>query len=238
MKYRAKPVSSRLNPSKVGVEIEDEEFKKIKENTDEDGKVDLGEVYNIPAPAASESKTVVKLYEREGLEYTDAQYRKEYQLKATHQYIINGASTAQIATALNVTLAEAKNLKRELAARQLNEIRNFNPQQEIAKALMFYDHVAAKALQMANKTTEGNNKPVSMRSQIEALRVALQSQSDKQKFLALAGAYETGLRSGDGTNKHTNDASDTRDMLDAVLSGDVYEVVEEEENIEDGVEIL
>jgi hypothetical protein len=137
MKYRAKPVSSRLNPSKVGVEIEDEEFKKIKENTDEDGKVDLGEVYNIPAPAASESKTVVKLYEREGLEYTDAQYRKEYQLKATHQYIINGASTAQIATALNVTLAEAKNLKRELAARQLNEIRNFNPQQEIAKALMF-----------------------------------------------------------------------------------------------------
>jgi hypothetical protein len=91
---------------------------------------------------------------------------------------------------------------------------------------------------MANKMTEASGKAVSMRSQIEALRVALQSQSDKQKFLALAGAYETGLRSGDGTNKHTNDASDTRDMLDAVLSGDVYEVVEEEENIEDGVEIL
>jgi hypothetical protein len=241
MKYRAKPVSSRLDPSKVGVDIENEEFEKIKENTDEDGQVNLGEVYNIPAPTDSTGRTVVKLMEREGIEYTDAQYRKEYQLKATHQYMINGASTAQIAQALNVSLGEAKNLKRELAARQLNEIKNFDPQQEIAKAYMFYDHVAAKALQMANKTSEGtgtNKKAVSMRSQIEALKVALQAQSDKQKFLAIAGAYEQGLRSGDASNKHTNDANDTRDMFNAVLSGDVYEVVEEEDNLEDGIEIL
>lgn len=235
MRYRPTKVSSRIDPASLGIEISNEELEKIKENTDEDGKVNLGEVYNIPAPAPEASKTIVKYLERDGLEYTEETYKKEYQLRAAHQLIINGGSTAQIAQALSISLNAAKALKRELAARQLHEIKNFNPQQEIAKAYAFYDHIAAKALQMANKTI---SKDTSLRSQIEALKVALQAQSDKQKFLAIAGAYETGLRNGTGTNKHTDDAISARSMLSAVLSGGTYEAVLDDDELDDGIEVL
>jgi hypothetical protein len=236
MKYRAK-VSSRIDPATLGIDTETEESKKLTENTDENGKVDLASVYNIAAPVSPADKTIMKYMERDGIEYTEDSYKKEYQLRAAHQIIIRGGSTAQIAQALDIPLTAAKALKRELSARQLSEIRNLNVQQEIAKALMFYDHIAAKSLMLADKKMEGN-KAVSMRSQIEALRVALQAQSDKQKFLATAGAYEVGLRSGVSDNKHINDANDTRDMFNAVLSGNVYEVVEEDDEVDDGVEIL
>lgn len=234
MRYKPVKVSSRIDPASLGIDTTNEELEKIKENTDEDGKINLGEVYNIPAPTDGAGKTIVKYLERDGLEYTESAYKKEYQLRATHQLMINGGSTAQIAQALSISLNEAKNLKRELAARQIHEIKNFNPQHEIAKAMMFYDHIAAKALQMANKT----GKDSSMRSQIEALRVALQSQSDKQKFLALAGAYETGLRNGTGDNKHVDDAVAARDMLSAVLTGGTYEAVLDDDETDDGVELL
>jgi hypothetical protein len=104
---------------------------------------------------------------------------------------------------------------------------------------MFYDHIAAKALQLANKTVDLNarNSGTVMRNQIEALKVALQTQTDKQKFLTQAGLYESGFRQGND-NKHTEDANNTRDMLTAILSGDTYEVVEEDETLEDGVEVL
>jgi hypothetical protein len=233
---RIKPkVSSRIDPAKLGIDIENEELKKIKENTDQDGKLDLAAVYDIPLPSGEDSKTktLVKYMERDGLEYGEEQYRKEYQLKAAHQIIISGGTTSQIAQALSITLNAAKNLRRELTARQLNEIKNFNAQQEIAKAIMFYDHIGAKALQMTSKG--GNN---ALRTQVEALKVALQAQSDKQKFLTLAGAYETGLRSGLADDRHINDANTTRDMLTGVLSGGTYEVVQEDDELEDGIEIL
>lgn len=229
-------VSNRVKPEKIGIEIKNEEYEKIQNATDEDGVTNLAEVYNVPVPSKEDNvqKTVVKLLEHEGIEYSEKEYQKEYQLRAAHQIMINGGSTAQIAQHLNISLNAAKNLKRELAARQLNEIKNFDAQQEIAKAYMFYDHVAAKALQFANKAGDKQ-----LRSAIEGLKVALQAQSDKQKFLALAGAYETGLRSGTGDNKHTNDANDVRDMLTAVMSGNgTYEVVEEEDELKDGIEVL
>lgn len=234
---KIKPIiSNRINPAKLGIEIENKEYDALQENTDGEGHVHLDKVYNIPAPSpeSDKQKTLVKYMENEGIDYTETQYKKEYQLKAVHQYMINGASTAQIAQALNVSLNEAKNLKRELAARQLNEIKNFDAHQEIAKAYMFYDHIGAKALQLAAKSGD----KIGIRSNIEALKVALQAQSDKQKFLALAGAYESGLRSGDGNNRHVNDASDVRSLLTGVLSGDAYEVVSDDDELDDGIEVL
>lgn len=233
MKFRSRTQSSPT-AKKLGIQIEDAEYEAITGATDENGKVELADVYDIPVPDSSgKQKTIVKVMEKNGIEYTEHQYQKEYQLRAAHQLMINGGSTAQIAQALSISLNAARDLKRELAARQLNEIKNFNAQQEIAKAYMFYDHIASKALQLANK---GGEK--ALRTQVEALKVALQAQSDKQKFLALAGAYEQGLRTGDASDKHVSDANETRDMLDAVLTGGTYEVIEEEDYVDDGIEIL
>lgn len=237
VKIRQK-ISNRVDPTKLGIDVSSEESKKIKAATKEDGSVDLSEVYDIPMPADNDgkAKSIVKVMEHNGLEYSEEQYRKEYQLRAAHQLIINGGTTHQIATALNISLNAAKNLRRELAARQLNEIKKFNAQQEIAKAYMFYDNVAAKAFQLIAKCEKGD-KP-QLRTAVESLKVALQAQSDKQKFLALAGAYENGLRSGNADDRHTDDANEVRDMLTGVLSGGTYEVIEEEDDLDDGIEVL
>jgi hypothetical protein len=234
-------MSNRVDPSKLGIEIENEELEKINASREKnDGVIDLAEVYEPPVKNidTGSAKTLTKYLDREGLEFTEKQYQREYQLKAAHQIIINGGSTAQISQALSISLHEAKQLKRELTARQISAVKNINVEHKVAKAVMFYDHVGAKALQLANKQpTDARNSGTIMRNQIEALKVALQSQTDKQKFLHLAGLYETGLRSGDD-NKHATDASNVRDMLTGILSGDTYEVVAEEEDLDDGVEVF
>lgn len=237
-----KPViSNRVNPAKLGISVENEEFSKITESAEKNGgQVDLAEVYEIPLESeeTKKSKTLSKYLEREGLEYTEKQYQREYQLKAAHQIIVNGGTTAQIATALNISLNAARDLKRELTARQISAVKKMNVEEEVAKAYMFYDHVAAKALQLSNKQLEGKNSVAGMRNQIEALKVALQAQTDKQKFLALAGAYQNGIRNGEASDRHVEDAANLRDMLSGVLQGGVYEAVPEEDNLEDGIEIL
>lgn len=237
-----KPViSNRVNPAKLGIEVENEEISKIKESVENNGgSVDLAEVYEVPLPVEnnSKNKTLNKYLEREGLEYTEKQYQREYQLKVAHQVMINGGTTAQIATTLNITLNAAKELKRELTSRQIAAIKKMNVEEEVAKAYMFYDHVAAKALQLSNKQLDGKAGVAGMRNQIEALKVALQAQTDKQKFLALAGAYQNGVKNGEASDRHVDGAANLRDMLSGVLEGGVYQAVPEEETLEDGIEIL
>jgi hypothetical protein len=241
MKFKPRQ-SNRIDPQKLGIDTSTPEYEKIKSATDTDGQVALEQVYDIPMAADEQGKhkTLVNIMEHNGIEYSEKEYQKEYQLRAAHQIMINGGSTLQIAQALSIPLNAARNLKKELAARQMNEIQNFNAKAEIAKAYMFYDHIAAKALQIANKPIKaGDKNGGSLRTAVESLKVALQAQSDKQKFLALAGAYETGLRSGTGTNRHADDASDIRDMLSGVLTGDgAYEAVVDQDEFDDNIEIL
>lgn len=234
MKFRPK-LSSRIDPEKLGIKVENKELDAIKESAETNGGViDLADVYEVPdaTEVTSVTKTLDKYLEREGLEYTESQYQKEYRLKAAHQIMINGGTTAQIAQALNISLTEARNLKRELVSRQKSAVRNIDVEQEVAKAIMFYDHIAAKSLQLSAK---GGEKQ--LRNQVEALKVALQAQTDKQKFLQLAGVYENGFRSNSG-NIHVNGANDVRDMVTAVLSGHAVEVVEEVDETDDGVELF
>lgn len=233
MKFRPK-LSARVNPEKLGIEVKNEEMDAIKAATDEDGVVDLAQVYEVPVVTDSTEnvKTLNKYLERDGIEYTEVQYQKEYRLKAAHQIMINGGTTAHIAQSLNISLNEAKNLKKELTSRQVSGIRNLSAEQEVAKAYMFYDHIAAKALQLS---TKGGEKQ--LRNQIEALKIALQAQTDKQKFLHNAGLYESGFRNT-GVNAHTDSANDIRDMVAGVLSGHVMEAEPDEDEIDDGVSIL
>lgn len=233
MKFVPK-ITSRINPAKLGIEVENEEQEALEAAKDDDGVVDLAKVYDIPVSnsATESNKTIVKYLERDGIEYTEKQYQKEYRLKAAHQIMINGGTTAQIAQALNVTLNEAKNLKKELVSRQISGIKNLSVEEEVAKAYMFYDHIAAKALQLS---TKGGDKQ--LRTQVEALKVALQAQTDKQKFLHNAGMYDNGFRNGN-TNTHVDSANAIRDMVTSVLSGDSYEAVPDEEEIDDGVSVL
>jgi hypothetical protein len=221
-----------VNPSAIG--ISNDEYDKMMNAKDEDGAVDLADVYDAPeTPASPEQKTVVKLMEEKGFDDQKA-YRKEYQLKAAHQIMINGGNTGKIAEILKISLGEARSLKRELQARLVKEVKSLDKNHVAGQALMFYDAIQAKALQMANT----GNPTDQLRSKIEALKVALQAQTDKQKFLQMSGFWNEPLNTGDASDTHTDGANDIRDMISGVMSGNEYEIVDENEEEQIEVDLL
>lgn len=230
---RFRPVSKRINPSAIG--ISNEEYEKIV-SASENEETDLAEVYDAPdTPASPEQKTVVKLMEEKGFEDQKA-YRKEYQLKAAHQIMINGGNTGKIAEILKISLSEARALKRELQARLIKEVKSLDKNHVAGQALMFYDAIQAKALQMA--ATDPLNPNAHLRSKIEALKVALQAQTDKQKFLQVSGFWNEPLNSGDAKDTHVDNANDVRDMISGIMTGQDYEIVDQDEEEQIEVDLL
>jgi hypothetical protein len=232
---KIRPLSKRINLDKYG--IDDPESKRLQDAEDEDGVIRLDQAYDMPKNEADKStKTVVKILDEKGYVSEENLYRREYLLRATHQLMINGASTSQISQKLNISVREARDLKRDLTARQINEVKTLDKNKVAGQALMFYDHIAAKALQIINKEDAQDKL---LRHKVEALKVALQAQTDKQKFLAMSGFWSNPLNNAQGIeDKHINGANDIRDIMDAVLTGTSYEIVTDEDNIDDGIELL
>lgn len=229
-----RPVSKRINPSEVGVE--NPENDRIEDAT-HGGIVKMEEAFDVPPPTTEENKTstVVKMLEEKGLA-EEKLYEKEYQLRIAHQVMINGGSTTQIAQKLDITPAKARELKKELTARMIHEVKTLDKNKVAGQALMFYDHIMAKALQVVNKNDPQDKQ---LRNKVEALKVALQAQTDKQKFLMNAGYWSSGLGSNGVVDKHTEGANDLRDIMDAVLTGDSYEVVEKDDiDLDDGIDLI
>lgn len=233
MKFR--PVAKKIKVDDLG--IENPEGERIDNATDDNGVVRLEDAFDLaPAydPEQNKTGTVVKLLEEKGLS-EEKLYQKEYQLRVAHQVMINGGSTTQIAQKLNITPAEARKLKQELTTRMINEVKTLDKNKVAGQALMFYDHVMAKALQVVNKS-DPNDKQ--LRNKVEALKVALQAQTDKQKFLVMSGYWSSGLKEGAAMDPHTEGANDLRDIMDAVLTGDHYEVVDDDVGKDDGIELI
>lgn len=230
-----RPVSKKVDLSELGVE--NEEGDRIDAAT-HDGIVKLEEAFDVPAEVTDDNNktnTVVKILEEKGLS-EEKVYQKEYQLRIAHQVMINGGSTVQIAQKLDITPAQARKLKQELNSRMINEVKTMDKNKVAGQALMFYDHVMAKALQIVNKKDDNDKQ---LRNKVEALKVALQAQTDKQKFLMGAGYWENGLGASSAVDPHTDGANTLRDIMDAVLTGDNYEVVLDEDNdIDDGIELM
>ncbi len=89
----------------------------------------------------------------------------------------------------------------------------------------------AKSLQLINKT-QGDKH---LRTQVEALKVALQAQTDKQKFLVMSGFWNNPLDQGMANyDSHISGASDMRDMLSGIVSGNEVEIfLDDEEDVDD-----
>lgn len=233
---RFRPVAKRVRPQDLGVE--NEEGDRIDAASDENGVVRLEDAFDVPEAIDSDdnkTKTVVKILETKGLS-EEKLYQKEYQLRVTHQVMINGGSTTQIAQKLGVTPAEARKLKQELTARMIHEVKTLDKNKVAGQALMFYDHLMAKALQVVNKNDPTDKH---LRNKVEALKVALQAQTDKQKFLVMAGYWNNGLNQSGVVDVHTEGANDLRDIMDAVLTGDTYEIVDSDAlNFDDEIGLL
>lgn len=231
---RFRPVAKRIKPQDLGVD--NPEGDRIDNATDEDGVVRLEDAFELAPPVDGENKTgtVVKYLEEKGLT-EEKLYQKEYQLRVAHQVMINGGSTTQIAQKLDITPAEARKLRQELTSRMINEVKTLDKNKVAGQALMFYDHVMAKALQVVNKPDAQDKQ---LRNKVEALKVALQAQTDKQKFLVMSGYWSNGLNQAGAVDPHTSGANDLRDIMDAVLTGDTYEVIDTGEDNDDGIELM
>lgn len=230
-----RPISKRVKLDSLG--IENPESDKIERATDESGVVRLDEVYDVPPETDNSNKTqtVMKYLDEKNLS-EEQLYQKEYQLRVAHQIMINGGSTTQIAQKLGITPAAARKLRQELNARMINEVKTLDKNKVAGQALMFYDHVMAKALQIVNKNDPTDKQ---LRNKVEALKVALQAQTDKQKFLMGTGYWNSGLGNSGVTDPHTDGANDLRDIMDAVLTGGTYEVVtDEDSDLDDGIELM
>lgn len=234
---KLKRVTSKNMPE--GMEPTD--FDKIEAAKNEDGSVDLAKVYDIPKATDEDEtlvkneKTVQRLMNSSGL--TDEKlYAKEYKLRAAHQIIINGGSTAKIAEILDISLSEARTLRNELNARLVAEVRGLDKNQVAGQALMFYDAIQAKFLQMAQTNPADPDK--NLRSKIEALKGALQAQSDKQKFLKDTGFWNEGLNNGQDLGQHVDQANDLREMAQVIMSGYEFEADTNNEEVQDGVSLL
>lgn len=233
MRYRV--VNQRASTARIG--IQDEESERLEAATDEDGVIHLEDAYGVPPASENDSNvsTVLNIMDHRGLS-DERIYRKEYMLRATHQLMITGASTSQISQKLNISLTEARSLKKELAARQINEMKSLDKHKVAGQAIMFYDHIMAKSLQIVGRADPLDKL---LRHKVEALKVALQAQTDKQKFLMISHYWDNGLNNAkDITDKHVEGANDIRNIMDAVLTGDTYEVVTDEDEHEDDIEIL
>lgn len=228
-----RPVSKKVNLSELGVE--NEEGDRIEAAT-ENGVVRLEDAFDVPAETDDEkTTTVVKMLEEKGLS-EEKSYQKEYQLRVAHQVMINGGGTAQIAQKLDITPAQARKLRNELNSRMIREVKTLDKNKVAGQALMFYDHVMAKALQIVNKPDAQDKQ---LRNKVEALKVALQAQTDKQKFLMGTGYWEGGLKNDGAVDPHSEGANDLRDIMEAVLTGDSYEVVADDDSeIDDGIELI
>lgn len=231
-----RPVSKRINPSDLG--IEDTEGDKINSASGDDGVIRLEDAFDVPSEYDDDNnktRTVVKIMEEKGLS-EEKLYQMEYQLRVAHQVMINGGSTTQIAQKLDISPAAARKLKQELTARMIHEVKTLDKNKVAGQALMFYDHIMARALQIVNKNDPHDKQ---LRNKVEALKVALQAQTDKQKFLVISGYWNNGLNQTGLVDTHTEGANDLRDIMDAVLTGDTYEVVSKgDKGFEDEIELM
>lgn len=231
-----RPVGKRVKPQDLG--ITNPEGDRLDRATDESGVVRLEDAYDVPDEVIAEdnkTQTIVKYLDEKGLG-EEKLYQKEYQLRVAHQVMINGGSTTQIAQKLDITPAAARKLRQELNARMINEVKTLDKNKVAGQALMFYDHVMAKALQIVNKQDKDDKQ---LRNKVEALKVALQAQTDKQKFLMGAGYWSSGLGNTGISDPHTDGANDLRDIMNAVLTGDSYEVViDDDVELDDGIELM
>lgn len=135
---------------------------------------------------------------------TDEAYRRQFQLKTIHKFLLRGASMAQISSVLGLPVAEVHRLKAELYQRIAAEAGGIDLLTYVGRTIAFYDEIKAMSLRGADgvrdwevtrapdgSVVEGTNpnKSASM-EKARYLMLALAAENNQQRFLERAGFFD------------------------------------------------
>lgn len=201
--------------------------------------LDVGSVTwdDLPAEGVTEARRIIAdSQDRNNVSYADV-YTQEVRLKTAHKIIVRGGSVNDISRNLGITLSEANALRKELYLRLAEEVKSLDKNQVIGQALMFYDEVTATFMQMAAPPTNANdtqrNQMVGLRTRVEALRGALQAQSDKQRLLKEAGFYSTPFKDSAPKDERAQEANDLKDVMEIVIQGGEFIIEPKQDVVEE-----
>ena len=110
--------------------------------------------------------------------------QQQARLVYVHRQLSRGVHAYDIADKLHISRPMIFVLKRELEQRLRDTMIFLDIPQAIGDTLHFYDDVRSVALSYTKE-----NSPHSPRTQLEAVRVALEAERDKNNFLKLIGVY-------------------------------------------------
>jgi hypothetical protein len=112
------------------------------------------------------------------------EYEREYRLQLLHRLLIRRIPLDEIASQLQVSVAQIMRDRKELLERLREEARALDIDLIVGNAKGFYEEIAA----MAARAASNANTPIPMR--LAAMRTSLAAENDKHRFFQAAGVYD------------------------------------------------
>ena len=112
------------------------------------------------------------------------EYVREYRLTVLHRLLMRGLALDQISQMMGLSVTTVGRLRLDLNNRMRQSARMADPALMRGQTLAFYEAMKEEAL----RPTLSNNVPVRVR--LEAFRVAMQAEADKQRFLHMTGFFD------------------------------------------------
>lgn len=144
-------------------------------------------------------------------------YLDEYRSRLVHRLWLRRISDDVIAAQLGCTVRAVQLMKTKLKKRANRQAKQLNVYDVASEALRFYNEVRGLALRQVD------NGSLGIKDRQVALRIALEAENDKIRFLSASGYFEHApfvpdqTKSGDPEQERVDQ---TQSMLAAILSGD------------------
>jgi hypothetical protein len=159
-------------------------------------------------------------------------YLDEYRSRLVHRLILRRLPLDTIAAQLGCSVRMVQVIKTKLQKRAMRQAKMLNVYDVAAESLRFYNEVRGLALRQVDNA----NMPQKERQ--NAMRLALEAENDKVRFLSASGFFEHSPFIADKTKVDDPDQAkvdSTLSMLSAVLSGDT--AIEDIDNFFDTAEL-
>lgn len=132
----------------------------------------------------------------------------DFRRKQVLRLLLRGVAKTLIAKHLGISLSTVYDDIRVINDEVKGSVENIDVPLFVGMTLSFYDEIRNLALRMATDTAEKDN-----RVKLAALRVALESESDKHRYLALTGLYGVVAQSSQlYSSAKIDDKSHSQDM--------------------------
>lgn len=188
----------------AGTSTRSESLRTSAEHDEVDDAIDPDELAEAPVrlaqrprPPTDPSSPAARLHEVSTR--GSAAYSKEYRLMLLHRMLIRRVPLDQIATQLGVSISTVEKDRVELKRFLQEQAKELNINEMVGNQTNLYDEIVGMSLQIAGKTAGNDAVPVPMR--LAAMRTALASNADKNRFYASSGVYDVlkFRRAEDGT---------------------------------------